>query len=165
MLISIKELLESNYFSKCKVISGEQGINRQVHEVVLFDAPDGYRWFKSGDFVVTTGYLFKDNPKSFKEAIKFLDEKNISGMGIKLERYLKEVPKEVKDYCDEIQFPLISLPFDVSWKELINEINNIAANKYILQLKSSVNPDYEDNQEYIKSIISISKKLDENEKK
>ncbi|WP_422486761.1 PucR family transcriptional regulator [Gudongella sp. DL1XJH-153] len=131
MGIQIREILEDKYFKGYSVLAGEGGLDREVQAVALFDAPDGYLWFKGKELILSTGYLFKDNYDYFKDVIIYLHKKGSAGMGIKKDRYLKEIPHEIIEICDELSFPLINIPYDEAWIDVINAVNSIAINSFI----------------------------------
>lgn len=133
MGVSIREILKDKYFKKYSVLAGEGGLDREVQAVVLYDAPDGYLWFKGKEFVLTTGYLLQDQ-EYFKEVLKFLNSRHSAGVGIKVDRYLKKIPDEVIRLCDEINMPLISIPFNEAWIDVINAVNSIAVNRFITKI-------------------------------
>ena len=59
MGVSIKEILQSKFFQDYYIIAGGQGLAREAQAVVLFDAPDGYRWLKGNEFVISSGYFLR----------------------------------------------------------------------------------------------------------
>ncbi|SCZ78575.1 PucR family transcriptional regulator [Acidaminobacter hydrogenoformans] len=147
MGVSIREILKDKYFKKYQVLAGETGLDREVQAVALFDAPDGYKWFKGKELVITTGYLLQDT-KYFMDVLKFLHSHNSAGVGIKVDRYLKKIPEEVIQLCNEIGMPLIDIPFNEAWIDIINAVNSIAVNRFISKLidvpetHGQVNPRY-----------------------
>lgn len=164
MGVSIEEILQSKFFKDYYVIAGENGLHREVQAVALFDAPDGYMWFKGKEFVLTTGFFFKNNTEFFKEVILFLHTKNSSAMGIKKDRYLKEIPEEILNLCNDLDFPLIIVPYNVAWIDIINAVNSIVMNRYITRLNTtnSRKKDITSNNFYKKIeniIISLSQEL------
>ncbi|MCR3955846.1 MAG: PucR family transcriptional regulator ligand-binding domain-containing protein [Gudongella sp.] len=146
MGIQIKEILNDKYFREYGVIAGEDGLDREVQAVALFDAPDGYLWFKGKEFVLTTGFLFTGKTDYFKDVIRFLHKNGSAGMGIKKDRYLHEVSEEVIALCNELSFPLINIPYDEAWIDVINAVNSIAINRFITRVidkpstQSSITP-------------------------
>ncbi|HCJ56756.1 MAG TPA: hypothetical protein DHV55_04930 [Clostridiaceae bacterium] len=72
MGVTVREILQSQYFSGYRILAGKEALDLKAQAVVLFDAPDGYKWFKGKEFVITSGYLFKDNTELFKEVIMHL---------------------------------------------------------------------------------------------
>ncbi len=137
MGLTIGEIMKSKYFRNFPILAGEKGLDKRVQAVVLFDAPDGYKWLRGREFIITTGYLFLENEELFEEVIEFLAKKNAAGMGIKVDRYLKKIPDRIIDMCNKYNFPLISLPYDLAWIDLINAANGVAINKYIIRINNT----------------------------
>jgi purine catabolism regulator len=131
MGVTVNEMMSDRFFSDYKFIAGRSGGNRVIHAATVFDAPDGYKWFRGKELVLSTGFLFVDNMELFKEIIRFLNSKNVAGMGIKTSRYLHSIPQEIINLADSLNFPLIEIPGDVAWIDIISQINSIAINRFI----------------------------------
>ena len=135
--VKVSELLEDRFFEKFKVLAGHEGLDREIQSVALFDAPDGYKWYNGKEFVLTTGYLFKDNIELFKDVIHHLYDHQAAAIGVKVDRFLKQVPHEILELCNRLQFPLISVPYEPAWVEIINAINANDMNSYIMKINMS----------------------------
>lgn len=133
--------MNTKFFSNYKILAGEKGLDRETQAVSLLDAPDGYKWVKGKEFVLSSGYLFKDDIELFKNTIVFLHKNNSTAMGIKLKRYLDEIPQEIIELCDELGFPLIQIPYDLAWIDVINAVNSVAMNRYIIRINDRKNAD------------------------
>ncbi|WZL73235.1 PucR family transcriptional regulator ligand-binding domain-containing protein [Clostridiaceae bacterium 35-E11] len=138
MGVTVKQILEDKFFKKCEVLAGQRGLCRKVQAVALFDAPDGYKWLKGKEFIVTTGYLFQENEGLFEDVIRHIYQHNGGALGIKIDRFLKKIPNRIIDLCNELKIPLISLPNDAPWIHIINAVNAVAINKYILQIHNGM---------------------------
>ncbi len=141
MGIKIGEILKTKFFSDYYLIAGEKGLDRETQAVALFDAPDGYKWFKGKELVLSSGYLFKNNIHLFKDVITFLYKKNSTAMAIKTDRYLNEIPEEIINLCNDLGFPLINIPYNAAWIDIINAVNSIAMNSYITHINDKKNAD------------------------
>ena len=134
MGVKIGEILKTKFFTDYDVLAGKKGLDRETQAVALFDAPDGYKWFKGKELVLSSGYLFKDNIELFKDVIIFLHSKNSTGMAIKKDRYLKEIPSEIIELSNDLGFPLINIPYNVAWIDIIHAVNSIVMNRYITHI-------------------------------
>ncbi|SHG77844.1 Purine catabolism regulatory protein-like family protein [Thermosyntropha lipolytica DSM 11003] len=63
MQLTVKNMLDM--FADFKVIAGRRGIYRQITTVSVIDAPDIHEWLKGGEFLITTGYIMRDNTLKF----------------------------------------------------------------------------------------------------
>ena len=137
MSVKVRDLLEDHFFAKFKVLAGHKGLEREIQSVALFDAPDGYKWCNGKEFVLTTGYLFKENNELFKDVIFHLHDHHAAALGVKVDRFLKQVPNEILDLCNQLQLPLIAVPYEPAWVEIIDAINANDMNSYIMKINMS----------------------------
>lgn len=135
MGISVREVLDADFFKDFKVIAGHTGLNKQIQGIAILDAPDGYLWTRGREFVISSGYIFMQNPGLMEEYVKTPYFRNASCLGIKLGRYIKEIPDEILKEFDKHEVPLLSIPSKDSWMDIMNAINVIVMNKNIRQFK------------------------------
>ena len=62
MGITVRDLLNVEYFKDFKVIAGHKGLNREIQGVTVADAPDGYRWKSEKELCFSSGYALANNP-------------------------------------------------------------------------------------------------------
>ncbi|HSH36224.1 PucR family transcriptional regulator, partial [Schnuerera sp.] len=137
MDMKVKNLM--NQFQNFKVLAGEGGLNRKVSTVTVMDAPDIYNWMKGGEFLITTAYIMKDNPLELKNLVIKLNENGASALGIKIGRFIEELPPEVKKTADMLNFPIIYIPTDFAFSDVIHpvlsKIVNMQAKKLMMSEK------------------------------
>lgn len=133
MGISVKKMLDSEFFKDYKVLAGHGGLNKQIQGITIFDAPDGFNWTKGREFLISSGYVFLQNPELFEEYIHTEQFRNISCFGIKVDRFLKEIPDCIIKAFNEHDVPLIYIPTKDSWMDIMNAINVTVMNKNISQ--------------------------------
>ncbi len=131
MGISIKTLLEHEFFKDFHIVAGSKGIQKEVQGIAVMDAPDAYRWTKGKELVITSGYSILMEPdcikKSFDEGLMQIT----SGMIIKRGRYLPMIPKEIIELFERYEIPLISMPFEIGYMEVMQQVNTIVMNRTI----------------------------------
>jgi PucR family transcriptional regulator, purine catabolism regulatory protein len=98
------------------------GLDREVTGANIVEVPDVYRWLRGGEILFTAGYAWRDDPKALVEVLHQLDDIGVSALGVKLSRYLTEVPDEVVAAADEIGLPLIKIPPHVPYREVIEPL-------------------------------------------
>lgn len=108
----------------CVVLAGHRGLTRNVQFVNISDTPDVIQFLDSNHLLLTTGYAFKDDTQELCELIREMHALNCTGIVIKVSRFLKELPEEVKLLADELAFPIIDLPSDLTLGELSRHILN-----------------------------------------
>jgi len=117
--ITIQELMELGILEGAKILTGEGGLNRRITRVNVMEVPDILDWVTPGEFLLTTAYSIKDDLNKLKELIPQLDSKGLAGIGIKTKRYIKDIPDDILKLADALNFPIIEIPYDISYSEII----------------------------------------------
>ena len=133
MGICIKDMLHSEFFRNFKLLTGHGGLDNQIQGISIMDAPDGLKWAHGRGLLLTSGYVFYQNPGLMEEMIESGDFKKLSGFAIKLGRFIHEIPDHVIAAFNESNIPLISIPVEYSWIEIINQMNVLVMNNSIRQ--------------------------------
>ncbi len=123
MTMTVRKILELPPMQGLKLIAGEGGIDKnQVHSVTVLDAPDACSWVRKGDFIMSSGYLFRDSPKSLEKTLSDLHANQAAGLGIKIHRFIKTVPQKVLDLANELEFPLVHVPNHFAFADVIHPV-------------------------------------------
>ena len=116
-------MIEQGGFSDFRVLAGEAGLaKREVKTVCVVDVPDIEGWIFGGEFLLTSGYIFKDDPEMLIQLIETADRYNAAALGVKVERYMDRMPQNVLRTADRLSFPLISIPSHYAHTEIINPV-------------------------------------------
>lgn len=117
--LSIHELLAMPEFKEANVLAGEGRLSNLIKRVNVMEVPDVENWVRPGEFLMTTGYPYRDNPEKFKQLIPILEEKGVAGLGIKTKRFLDEVPSTVIEVAKQLDFPLMELQPDTTFSDIV----------------------------------------------
>lgn len=120
--ISLQDLLKLDTLKGSKVLGGSAGIAKRITKVNVMEVPDIIEWVSEGEFLITTAYSIKDNIIVLLDIIPKLKEKGVVGLGIKVGRYVSELPEYIIELADKLEFPIIELPFCISHTDLISVI-------------------------------------------
>ncbi len=121
-MIKLREILSMPVFRNFRVVAGEGGIDREVGTVSVMDAPDIYKWMKGGEFLITTGYAVKDRPEYIRSLIINLDKGGAAALGVKFDRFIHEFPADALEAADELDFPIVSIPYEFAFTDVINPV-------------------------------------------
>lgn len=135
MGLAIRDILNSEYCKDFKVLAGHSGIDKEIQGIATLDAPDGYKWTRGRELVLSSGYIFKENPDLFEKYLEDDQFRKISGMAIKFDRYLGEIDSSILGKFDEHNIPLIHVPNGPSWMDIMNILNVLVMNKQIKQFR------------------------------
>ncbi|MCT4605695.1 MAG: PucR family transcriptional regulator ligand-binding domain-containing protein [Marinisporobacter sp.] len=122
MRILLEDLLKLQPLNKAQILAGEKGLKKPIDLFGVLEAPDSFNFVKNNEFLMTTGYMFKDNPKLQYKVIKELYNRGVCALGIKIGRYITEIPKEVLQFCSEHDFPLLYLPSEYGWYDFFSPL-------------------------------------------
>lgn len=123
MTITIREALELPPLQNSQVLTGDVGLERTISAVTVMDAPDIVNWLTGNEFVITSGYSLKDNPLSLETLVGDLARINAAGLGIKLRRFIDEVPPSIIALSISLNVPIVVIPFETPWVDIINSIH------------------------------------------
>ncbi len=132
MAVTVRNILDLDIIQqRTEVIAGLSGIDKAVTYVTIQEAPDFYEWVSGGEFVLTTWYAFSQQPDLQGEAFRRLAQK-IAAIGIKVGRFIEEVPQEIIDIANEYGIPVFAVSRETKFREIIQaisaELNNEQTN-------------------------------------
>lgn len=136
-MFTVGDMIEKCGFADFKVIAGEGGLCNEINSVTVFDAPDAYCWSKGGEFIITTGYCLKDEPELFEELIINIKARAMAGIGIKIDRFIHNLPESVINKANELNVPIIHIPDHYAFIEVINPVLARIINAQADRLKKS----------------------------
>jgi len=119
---TVKEALQTKGLLRGKVIAGHGGLEREFTCITVSETPDSLDWLKCGELVCTTGYALIGNEELQSEWISGMARKNVAALIFKTERFFSSFPDHMIELADELNFPVIELPLDITWPVVIEGI-------------------------------------------
>ncbi len=121
----VKDIFSLNKdFKDFKLIAGKDGLKNEIKSVDIMEVPDGVYWVKSGDFIITTGYSLKKNDTTLENIVQMMVAKGAAALGIKVGRFIDEIPEKILQYAEEHNFPIIYVPLAASYNSIMTPILN-----------------------------------------
>lgn len=117
--ITLRNLIEDSAFQDIEVLAGHGGLDINVKTVNVMEVPDVINWVAEGELILTTAYSIRDDIEMLNELIPRLKAKKVAGLAIKIKRYVEEIPASVLETSNTENFPLLSLPIDVAFGDLM----------------------------------------------
>lgn len=126
MGLTVKDLFDIEIFKNFKLIAGEKGLNRPITatEILDFEFVQGAAGMSrdkvfEGKSIILSSLLFaKDDPSIITDAVKRLNELNISCLAYK-PVFIKEMPKEAIEYANRHNFPILEFGGDEFFEDII----------------------------------------------
>ncbi|TLV15644.1 hypothetical protein FE839_14690 [Klebsiella indica] len=121
----IQDVLMIGSLNGIQIRAGASGFQRAVTTVTIMDIPEIADWLKGGE-VVISGVLFEQCFS--KEMVDTLLAKNVAGI-ITKEKFTLRISPDIFSWCDEVGFPIMLIPANYSWEEVMNPILNAIIRK------------------------------------
>lgn len=118
----VRDLLRIPHFRDAVLLGGETGLGAAVTRVNVMEVPDVADWVRPGEFLMTTGYPFRQQPEAFETLVAQLAAKGVSALGIKTKRFIDKVPEGAIRVANEHGLPLIELPPSTAFSDVVREV-------------------------------------------
>lgn len=103
-----------------KLLAGQEGCSNAISWVHMIEDTTIIQQLWGKELVVTTGHGFQSDKELFM-LIKYLIKYNSVGLIINIGKYIFEIPSAIIDYCNEQEFPLLTIPWEVHLADLIKD--------------------------------------------
>lgn len=124
-VVPLRDLLGLRCLERAVPLAGEAGLDRAVSAVNVMEVPDVLDWVKPRELLVTSGYPLavgdEDPAAMLTRLVPEFHHRRLAGIGIKLGRYLDTVPEQALELADELDFPVLGLPPDLAFDDLIEQ--------------------------------------------
>jgi purine catabolism regulator len=135
--LSVEEVLTADALRGSQVLAGASGLGRPVERLNVMEVPDILPWVKPRELLITTGYPLRDDPAALAGLVADLDERGLGALGVKLGRYLHELPAQMLAEADRRGFPVIRLPDDVAFDDILEQVLTDLLNRQAAALARS----------------------------
>lgn len=115
-------------------IGREEDLQKPITGISVLDNPDGVRWIKKHEIILTTGYIFYNDTQLQKQVIADLHAIECTAFCIKVKRFFDKIPDSLIKEAEKYGVPLVSVPFYHVYSNIISVINqNLIDQKISLQ--------------------------------
>lgn len=134
MAVTMADILALRDLGECKLLNPKVSCVRVVKAVTIMDNPDILNWMSENEILFSNGSFLTSYTTSDWEAFfKGLAKKKASGLFIKLNYHIKDIPKPIIDYATRIDMPIVVVPNDYPWEKLATPIQQyISEREYYL---------------------------------
>ncbi|HWE60933.1 MAG TPA: PucR family transcriptional regulator ligand-binding domain-containing protein, partial [Chloroflexota bacterium] len=134
-MFAVSEALELEVLRRACVVAGARGLGREVQWAHVVDVPDVLQWVRAGDLLLTTAVSLRDHPQSQQQLVPDLHRKGLAGLVLAIGGYLERMPEAMRVQADDLDFPLIELPWDVPFQDVVMAVSEqiINAQNTLLQ--------------------------------
>lgn len=125
MALTVADVLKLPPLDRCRICAGAQGLQRPVTGASVLETPSILDVLKGGELILTTGFVVREQPDLLLELVRGIHARGSAGMVIQTYRWLTAVPESVKAFADAVGFPLLVLPEEHAWLDVINPIMSL----------------------------------------
>jgi PucR family transcriptional regulator, purine catabolism regulatory protein len=127
--LSLRAVLEMDCLQGATVLAGHGGLDRIVSRLNVMEVPDILPWVRHQELLLTTGYPLRSVPDTLPALVQELADRGLAGFGVKLGRYLDQLPAAMLAEADRVGLPIISLPDGVGFDDVINQVLTAVLNR------------------------------------
>jgi purine catabolism regulator len=120
--LPLRDVLQAPTLLDARLLAGAQGLDRLVQRLNVMELPDILPWVKPDELWLTTGYPLLHAPDGLPDLVHELNSRHLAGLAIKIGPYVNEIPAEMLAEADRLGFPIIQLPADLSFDDVINQV-------------------------------------------
>ena len=135
---TIRQAMAFGGFAGADLIAGSSGLDRRVEWVRVMETPDGGRLTKPGDLLLTTAFPIKDDRQAQIELVASVADGGGVGLVVKLGQYLRELPAEMAQEAERLGLPLLTLPEEIAFSDLMGPLLERIINAEHWRLKRSM---------------------------
>ncbi|MGB4170440.1 MAG: PucR family transcriptional regulator ligand-binding domain-containing protein, partial [bacterium] len=121
-MLNVQQALSIPPLTRSRVVAGAGGLHRIIKNITIMEVPDIVQWLKGSDFVLTSFFCIKDDPDAQARLVQDMARFGCAALAIKTDRYVKTLPPEMIAAADSLSFPLLEIPREVSYIDIINPL-------------------------------------------
>lgn len=137
-MLTIRQLLALPLLSEAQLVAGSSGIDRDVLWAAAVDIPQASEWVRAGELLLTTFYGLRDDAEAQISLCARLADKNVAGMIVATGTYIAQVPEALCRVANEAGFPIIELPWNVPFEDVVRVVSEHSINDQYLLYKQSL---------------------------
>ena len=124
MAILLRQLCEkASYLYGMRILAGENGTGNIVQWIHTLEDVETGGFIHGGELIFTTGIAQEGN-EWLLEFVENLYEREASGLVVNVGPYITSVPQEVIDYCNQMNFPLLEVPWKTRLVDITRDFSN-----------------------------------------
>jgi hypothetical protein len=137
MPLTVKALYTSTKnLYRLSFVAGKNGLDHRVSWVYYTEDASTIEFIRGGELTITTGMNIMRNATNtgsdistytgtyLSTLIQTLKKLDAAGLIINTGRYVKDIPQQILDLCDTLEFPLFTMPWEIHMVDLMEDFGN-----------------------------------------
>ncbi|MFB4167367.1 PucR family transcriptional regulator [Virgibacillus sp. JSM 102003] len=134
MSLSLRNAMKLGKFCECEIVAGEKGLNRIIENITIMEVPEVVQWLKGKELILTSLFAIKDDSDAQNLLVRNLHNAGATALAIKPSQFIKSIPDGILDSANKLGFPIIKIPDDVKYLDILSPVmNHIFNDKVVLQ--------------------------------
>ena len=117
--LTVAELLEDEVLARAYLVAGSAGVNRTISAVNVMTVPEIGPWVRHHEFLLATGYPLPRDEEGQVRLLTDLSNLGVSGIGVKLDRYLPELSESIVETAEKLGMPLVVIPEGIRFDDIL----------------------------------------------
>ncbi|WP_240415067.1 PucR family transcriptional regulator [Paenibacillus periandrae] len=141
---TVQDLLQMPLFQGAKIISGHEGVANEIYYIDSMETPDLTGWLRPNELILTTGYSFRHDPNMLCLLLDEMHRVGGSAVGIKMRRYIQDIPQEAIHKSNIYKIPLFDIPLEIPFMDMTRSILDqiLKRQAYMLRELQEVNQQF-----------------------
>ena len=139
MAYTVRKLLESEQFPKMKLFCGKKGLDREVKGIRIIEIKDMEQYLTGGEMLITSFQVYLScSDREVEQHFEDLVKSDISGFIVKKREEDDPTEKRLKlleKHCEKYEIPLVEIPEDLYYWEIIRYVMTQVFDKDTARLK------------------------------
>lgn len=137
MAVSLKDIYTNTRQKfKLELLAGKEGLNNTVSWVHLIEDVTTTDFIRGSELIITTGLGVKDE-YWLEHFIENLYARHAVGLIVNIGAYIKNIPAHTLDFCEQINFPLFTMPWEIHLVDIMQDYCNRIIHAEQLELNES----------------------------
>jgi PucR family transcriptional regulator, purine catabolism regulatory protein len=140
MGITVAEALTVGALGRGRVLAGTQGLANVIDHVCVLEQPPYRQWLRPNEFMLTTFFCLKDDIDGQVRSVEDLAEAGAAALAIHMGNFGYKIPDVLLKRADQVGLPLIELPSDISYVEVITPLMAVVLDRqnYLLHRSEEI---------------------------
>lgn len=133
--ITVREALRLRSLRRARILAGANGLERVIGSVNVMEVPDILPFVKEHELLLTTAYPIRDDPSALERLVPELAKRDLAAIAIVRRAFLREIPAPALARADELGLPVLELPEQASFNEIMAEVFARLLDRQAMQLR------------------------------
>lgn len=136
MKLTVQDVLQFASLKEAAVLTKRQGLQNEVSGVMIVEASDIENWAREGELLLSSFFALQDlSPIEVKTFFKKMHQLKLSGLIIKVDRLVEQIPDLILQACTQYAIPLIKIPKETKYEPILLEVMGTLMNNNVILLE------------------------------